>query len=123
MSKKTGILANEGRAHAAARIDARYTRQFAEDLKWLASDARGRRLLARTVFNICGVMITVPWTPSAEIHFVAGKRAVGEHLLGILEEAAPAETRKMLDEWFNDRFEWRADIERAAVKPNGDDDE
>ena len=53
-----------------------------EDMRWISGDPRGRRFLVR-LLDYAGVYRT-SWTPSAQIHYNEGKRAVGLwHLNGI----------------------------------------
>ena len=114
MSKQRTFTEQDERQRQAARADAAYTRQFNADLTAVVETLEGRRLLARLIFNMCGVLVTPPWVPSAEIHVQAGKRQIGDQLLGMLEVASPAGTRKMIDEWFKGRYEWRTAIERGG---------
>lgn len=120
---KQGPLANEQAQHVSAKADAAYTRQMTNDMKTIVATPEGRRFFARLIFNICGVMVSPAWSPSAEVHVQAGKRMVGEQLLGMLELRAPAETRRLVDEWFKDRFEWRTEAQRESKKSTSDGDD
>lgn len=121
MSAKTGPLADDARANAAARVNANAIRQIEADLKAVIDFPQGRRFLANLIFDSCKVMVTEEKPTNADIYRLAGRREIGESLLGTLEAIAPAETRSMVDEWFKLRFERRAEIERAAGRPTGDD--
>lgn len=121
MSRREGVLGDEQRAAEAAKADAVWTRQMTYDLKTILGMKEGRRFLGRLIFNECGVFGS-QWTPSAEVHVVAGKRMIGDSILARAELADPGATRLMVDEWFNDRNEWRTAQDRAAKKPRRDDD-
>lgn len=125
MSRRVGVLANDANAHARAKADARYLKQFDDDLKMVVASPQGRRFLSRLIFDTCQVMVSAEKPANAEIYMISGRRQVGESLLGTLEVIAPAETRQMVDEWFKDRFERRAEMERAGNTPesaDGDDE-
>lgn len=114
MSRRKRLdISNEDRARESARADAEYNQQYINDLKFVASTPQGRRFLGRLIFDECGLVYGES-ALSAEIHVIAGKRKIGESLLGKLEVNAIGETKKMVTEWFDHRNEWRLGIERAV---------
>lgn len=126
MSKAKEVLSNEQRAAMIAKQDRAYARQFTNDLKTIINMKEGRRLLGRIILDqpFCGLLVG-KYATSAEIHAIAGKRMLGEDLLGRLESVAPGDAKLMVDEWFQDRYEWRAAIERApkTVQTGADGDD
>lgn len=113
MSRKRLDISDEQRADAQSRANAAYQRQYLSDLVAVASTPHGRRFLATLIFDECGLM-SAGWRPGADIHLVAGKRSIGESLLGNLEQEAVEEAKSMTVEWFDRRNEWRLASERAG---------
>jgi hypothetical protein len=114
MSRKNDIVSDE-RAAFQKQHDVARTRQMKRDMKSLIETPEGRRFLSRLIFDGegCGLM-GAGWSPSAEVHVLAGKRMIGESLLAYAEEVSPHMTRKMTSEWFEDRQEWKYAMERAS---------
>lgn len=114
MSRREGPLGDEQYGAEVAKADAAWTRQYEADLKCLIETEAGVRFFGRLILNECGCLEMPPIALNAESYIQAGKRKIGDSLLGRLERIAPGETRLMLDRWFKDRYEWRTSQERAA---------
>lgn len=112
---RQGPLADEAASKDEAAKERAYASQVKEDLRWLVQDKRGRRILGRMIFDVCGVMYGPPWNPSADIHRVAGRREVGEDLLRNLEDIEPHSARAMVNEWFADRNDRRISVRRLTT--------
>ena len=115
MSRKPARTNDERAAAARAKADAAYRRQILDDFVSIVEDARGRRFLARLIFDTCGVMYSQPWTPSADIHRQAGRREVGEQILKDMETFVPQAAKVMTTEWFDARRELVAAVEQATT--------
>lgn len=50
--------------------------QIAEDVRAIMALPAGRRFIYRLIYDICGVENGI-WVPSAEIHYLEGRRSVG----------------------------------------------
>ncbi len=114
--RKEGPLADEDRANRMASVNASYERLEEIDLKWQMSSRQGRRIIARFIYDRCG-LLTPGWAASAEIHKAAGFRVFASELLFQLEALCPLETRKMVDEWFVDRQTRLAKVEKTPLAP------
>lgn len=92
----TDLRAQErARAEADERV-ARQRRIELDDVRWLMSDKRGRRLIWR-LFAIAGIYRT-SFTGNSTTFFNEGRRDVGLHFLSDVQEACPERFLEMLKE-------------------------
>lgn len=92
----TDTTANEERnaeVQAAAR---RAVEQEVEDLKWLTSDKRGRRILWR-LLTFTGVFRN-PWRGTSQTDFLCGMMHVGQQYLTDINQHAPERYNQMVTE-------------------------
>lgn len=90
-------IAQEQAQRAEQERQAAYKRQRDEDdLKWVLSDKRGRRMLA-SVLAVTG-LYQGSFTGNSETFFREGRRAVGLQLLERIQAADPEAYPKMLKE-------------------------
>jgi len=92
----TDTVAIEEREEARKKEAKRIADQEVEDLKWLMSDKRGRRvmwsLLAFTGF------LRQPWQGDNGTDFRCGMMNVGQKLFGDIQEHCPARYNEMVTE-------------------------
>lgn len=65
-----------------------------EDLRWVLSDPRGRRVLWR-ILDFCSVFRSI-WEASAKIHYNAGRQDVGHFVQSEVTEARPNAMLEMI---------------------------
>lgn len=92
----TDIAANEEREADAKAKAKRIADQEVEDLKWLMSDKRGRRIMWG-LLSFTGVFRN-PFTGNSETFFRAGMMNVGQKYLGDINEHAPERYNQMVTE-------------------------
>lgn len=92
----TDIQANEERENEAKAKAARIANQEVEDLKWLMSDKRGRRIMYN-LLAFTGVFRN-PFTGNSETFFRCGMMNVGQKYLGDINEHAPERYNQMVTE-------------------------
>jgi len=94
----TDLVAQEA-AREAKATDARNQRNTEDDdLKWLMSSPRGRRIAWR-LLTATGLFVT-SFTGNSETFFREGKRAVGLDFQGKVAKAAPQDFQQMMQEHF-----------------------
>lgn len=98
MKKKPLVknAANKKQVQSAADKEKRGRKQELEDLHWLLSDPRGRRLLWRYL-SLCGVF-QLSFTGNSSTFFNEGRRDIGLHILADVTEARPEAYLEMVNE-------------------------
>lgn len=92
----TDIAANEQRDADRKDSDKRSIEQETEDLKWLMSDKRGRRIMWR-LLSFTGVFRN-PFRGTRETDFLCGVMHVGQQYLTDINEHAPERYNQMVSE-------------------------
>lgn len=92
----TDIQAAEEREAEAKAEAKRIADQEVEDLKWLMSDKRGRRIMWN-LLAFTGVF-RQPFTGNSETFFRCGMMNVGQKFLGDINEHAPERYQQMVTE-------------------------
>lgn len=92
----TDIAASEERQAEAKAEQKRIAEQEIEDLKWLLSDKRGRRILWR-LLSFTGVFRN-PFRGTRETDFLCGVMHVGQQYLGDINQHAPERYNQMVTE-------------------------
>lgn len=92
----TDIQAAEERQAEAQAKQKRVADQEVEDLKWLMSDKRGRRIMWN-LLAFTGVF-RQPFTGNSETFFRCGMMNVGQKYLGDINEHAPERYNQMVTE-------------------------
>ena len=90
------IASQEASANRRKDSEDRDRRQFSDDLKWLMSGPRGRRIVNR-ILVWCGIWRT-SFTGNSETFFREGMRNIGLMLLGPISDTCPDQLALMMEE-------------------------
>lgn len=92
----TDVAANDQRDADRKNASKQIVEQEVEDLKWLLSDKRGRRIVWR-LLAFTGVFRS-PWRGTSETDFLCGMMHVGQQYLADINQHAPERYNQMVTE-------------------------